>query len=373
MWHISREMISLNQMRQDGQEVDGMDGWLEIEERQVDLGNSAEVKRIAEFLAKFDLGFEADVEYTVALYGDDTLVATGSFAGKVIRNVAVAPDLQGEGLLAKVVGHLLRVMAERGRYHYFVFTKPAAVAQFVGIGFAEIARVEPVAALLEMGIFSVGKYCRELQRQTAHLLAQGRAALVVNCNPFTYGHREVIARAAAENAAVIVFVVTADLSLFPFDVRFRLVQEGVQDLKNVAVVAGGDYIISSATFPGYFTRGEETVFAQTRLDATVFGRHIAPALEISARYVGEEPYCGVTDRYNEALREILPPLGVQVKIIPRLATDGDVISASKVREMIRSGDWPGVSRMVPDSTYHYLRSAEAAGVVERIRRSASRH
>ena len=350
-----------------------MNDWLGFDERQVELDNPDEVRRITSFLAEFDLGFDADVEYTVALYSDDILVATGSFAGKVIRNVAVAPNLQGEGLLAKVVGHLMRVMAERGRYHYFVFTKPAAVAQFVGIGFTEIARVEPVAALLEMGIFSVEKYCRELQRQTAHLPAPGRAALVVNCNPFTYGHREVIARAAAENPAVIVFVVTADLSLFPFDVRFRLVKEGVQDLKNVAVVAGGDYILSSATFPGYFTRGEETVFAQTRLDATVFGRYIAPALGISARYVGEEPYCGVTDQYNAALRDILPPLGVQVKIIPRLTTDGDVISASKVREMIRTGDWAGIARMVPDSTYRYLRSPAAASVLERIRESTSRH
>ena len=152
-----------------------MNDWLGFDERQVELDNPDEVRRITSFLAEFDLGFDADVEYTVALYSDDILVATGSFAGKVIRNVAVAPNLQGEGLLAKVVGHLMRVMAERGRYHYFVFTKPAAVAQFVGIGFTEIARVEPVAALLEMGIFSVEKYCRELQRQTAHLPAPGRA------------------------------------------------------------------------------------------------------------------------------------------------------------------------------------------------------
>ena len=45
-----------------------MDGRLENEERQVDLGNPAEVKRIVEFLAKFDLGFEADVEYTATLF-----------------------------------------------------------------------------------------------------------------------------------------------------------------------------------------------------------------------------------------------------------------------------------------------------------------
>ena len=350
-----------------------MSGWLEIETRAINLRNPDEVRMIADFLAEFDLGFDADVEYTAALFSNDALVATGSFAGKVIRNVAVSQTLQGEGLLAKLVSHLLQVMMAKGIYHYFVFTKPRAADLFAGVGFAEIARVEPYVALLEMGTSSIETYCRELQRQTAQLPGQRRAALVVNCNPFTQGHREVIARAAAENEAAIVFVVTADLSLFPFDVRLRLVKEGVRDLTNVSVVSGGDYIISPATFPGYFTRGEATVLAQTRLDATVFGRHIAPALGIDVRYAGEEPYCQVTSAYNAAMVEILPPLGVEVRVIPRLTVGGEIISASKVRDMIRTGDWQGISAMVPASTYEYLRSPEAAPILERIRGSASRH
>lgn len=350
-----------------------MSGWLEIEERSINLGNPSEVRPVAAFLADFGLGFDADVEYTVALYAAEELVATGSFAGKVIRNVAVSQTLQGEGLLARLVSHLLRELVARGRYHYFVFTKPNAAAMFSGLGFREIARVEPYAVLLEMGVSSIEKYCSELRRQTAQLPAGPRAALVVNCNPFTLGHRAVIARAAAENPAVIVFVVAADLSLFPFEVRLRLIREGVRDLANVAVVAGGDYIISPATFPGYFTRGEETVQAQTRLDATVFGLHIAPALGIGSRYVGEEPYCAVTAAYNAAMLAILPPLGIAVRVIPRVASAGEIISASKVRDLIRGGDWERVEQLVPASTYAYLRSPEAAAVLARIQNSASRH
>jgi [citrate (pro-3S)-lyase] ligase len=348
-------------------------GWLEIEERSINLGDASEVKLIVDFLSGFELSFDENVEYTVALYSQDVLVATGSFRGKVIRNVAVSQSLQGEGLLAKVVSHLMQVMTARGQHHYFVFTKPEKSAMFTGLGFVEIARVEPYVALLEMGICSIQKYCRDLQQQTMQLTGQRRAALVVNCNPFTYGHHEVIARAATENDAVIVFVVSSDLSLFPFDVRFRLVKEGVEGLKNVVVVPGGDYIISSATFPGYFTRGEDTVLAQTRLDATVFGQYIAPALGIVSRYVGEEPYCAVTAQYNASLAAILPEYGVAVKIIPRLEVGGELVSASKVREMIRTGEWQTLSSMVPETTYQYLRSPEAAAVVEKIRSSASRH
>lgn len=350
-----------------------MSSWLDIEIRSVDLKNFGEVRNIAEFLSGFDLGFDEAVEYTAALYNGDALVATGSFSGKVIRNVAVSQTLQGEGLMARLVSHLMQVMAARGRYHYFVFTKPSTATLFTGLGFMEIARVEPYVALLEMGVSSIEKYCCDLQQQTIDLPGVQRAALVVNCNPFTYGHREVISRAAAENEAVIVFVVSADLSLFPFDIRMRLIKEGVRDLKNVAVVPGGDYIISPATFPGYFTRGEDTVLAQTRLDATVFGRRIAPALGIVVRYAGEEPYCQVTSAYNAAMAEILPPLGVAVKIIPRLATGDEIISASKVREMIRQDNWQAVETMVPVSTYEYLRSSEAEPVVAKIRGSVSRH
>ena len=350
-----------------------MSVWLDIQERRINLAKENEVALVAAFLSEFGLSFEGDVEFTTSLFSEEKMVATGSLSGKVIRNVAVSSAFQGEGLLATLMSKLMQEQASRGRYHYFVFTKPDKVKLFAGIGFEEVARVEPYAALLETGIYSITKYCEDLRQQTASLPLKGRAALVVNCNPFTLGHREVIARAAAENEAVIVFVVTADLSLFPFDVRIRLIREGTADLKNVAVVAGGDYIISSATFPGYFTRGEETVQAQTRLDATVFGQRIAPALGIVKRYVGEEPYCQVTAAYNAALQEILPAFGVGVKVIPRLAVKDEVISASKVRELIRLGDWDSIEKLVPQTTLAYLRSQDAKQVIDRICGSSSRH
>ena len=44
------------------------------------------------------------------------------------------------------------------------------------------------------------------------------------------------------------------------------------------VVAGGDYIISSATFPDYFYKDKtEAALAFARLDATIFAARIAPS------------------------------------------------------------------------------------------------
>jgi len=353
--------------------------WTPDELRVLDPGNRREMAEVSRFLAAFGLSFEEAVEYTVALYRDGRMVATGSLAGEVLRNIAVAEDLQGEGLTATIVSELMREAGSRGRFHYFIYTRPDKARLFASLGFAEIARVEGYVSLLEAGMGSIESYVEDLRRQVAHLPppAEGsgrRAALVVNCNPFTLGHRAVVEAAARAAGSVVVFVVEEDRSLFPFAHRLKLVREGLADLANVAVVAGGKYIISAATFPAYFTRGEETVIAQTRLDVTLFAERIAPGLGITVRYVGEEPYCPVTAAYNQAMREILPARGIELTVIPRIATaGGEIVSASKVREMIRRDDWDGVRRMVPDSTWRYLVSDAARPIIDKIRVSDSRH
>ncbi|WP_346355975.1 [citrate (pro-3S)-lyase] ligase [Azotosporobacter soli] len=347
--------------------------WGQVEERSIDLANQRQVGQVREFLAPFSLSFDGLVDYTVGFYRDGKLVATGSRKGEVLRNIAVDESLQGEGLTASVVSHLMKQASRQGLHHYFLFTKPSTAAQFTALGFKEIARSEPHAVLLETGMGSVASYCKDLANKAAILPKGNRAALVVNCNPFTLGHKAVIAKAAAENDAVIVFVVSEEGSLFPFSVRYRLVQEGVREYKNVLVLPGGPYIISAATFPAYFTRGDAAVAAQTRLDVTVFAHHIAPALGVTRRYVGTEPYCAVTDAYNLAMMDILPEYGVELREMPRVMTGDKVISASTVRELIKKDDWENLRELVPETTYQYLISEEAAEVIRRVKGSASRH
>lgn len=347
--------------------------WEEFGQRIVNLRDRGETEEIRSFLLPFGLDFDAAVDYTIALYQDEKIVGTGSFAGAVLRNIAVLPEYQGGGHTAAIVSRLMAEQQHRGIFHYFLFTRPDKAYLFTGLGFQEVARVEPHVVLLETGLGSIREYCRRLAAEVAKLPAGRRAGLVVNCNPFTLGHRAVIARAAAENASVVVFVVSEDRSLFPFGDRIRLVREGVADMDNVAVLPGGDYIISQATFPAYFTRGEETILAQTRLDATIFAAHIAPAAGINVRYVGDEPYCAVTASYNRALAEILPAYGVEFTMMDRVAVDAGIISASKVREMIRRDEWEALRSFVPETTYRYLVSEAAKPVIAKIRGSESRH
>ena len=98
------------------------------------------------------------------------------------------------------------------------------------------------------------------------------------------------------------------------------------------VVPGGDYIISRATFPAYFLQGDPEQ-ARCDLELTLFGKRIAPALGITRRFVGQEPYSPVTARYNQRMQALLPQWGIRVEEIPRL----EGISASRVRQLLRQG------------------------------------
>lgn len=347
--------------------------WGNPEIRIVDLDNERQFAEVQEFLRRFELAFDRNVDYTVSLHTGEEMVGTGSFAGKVLRNIAILPQYQGDGYNSIIVSQLIQELSRRGIFHYFVFTKPEKAVLFESMGFTEIVRAEPYAALLETGLGSVESYCRQVNNAAGHLPDGKRAALVVNCNPFTLGHREVIMQAAQENDSVIVFVVSEDRSAFPFSVRLRLVKAGVADLPNVAVVPTGDYCVSQATFPAYFTRAQDAADAQAKLDATLFAARIAPAVGISARYAGEEPYCPVTAKYNQMLSLVLPKLGVEFKVVPRKAAAGDVISASKVRELLKVNAWDDIKRLVPDTTYQFLKSDEATPIIINLTQSNSRH
>jgi [citrate (pro-3S)-lyase] ligase len=196
----------------------------------------------------------------------------------------------------------------------------------------------------------------------------------MNCNPFTLGHKYLIEEAASKAKEVLVFIVEEDKSSFPFNCRYAMVKEGVSHLPNVKVIKGGEYIISAATFPSYFLRQEdERLKAYTTLDATIFGRYFCETLNITKRFIGEEPYCKVTDAYNDSLKDILPIYGVEVVEVKRKALLGDIISASKVRKLIKEGKMTEIGHIVPRSTWEFLNTMVGKEIMARIKLSDSPH
>ena len=308
---------------------------------------------------------DANLDYTCGIFDEnDRLIATGSSFGNTLRCFAVDASRQGEGLLNRIITHLLRHQAERGYYHLFVYTKCRTARFFQDAGFHEIVRVDGALSLLENRRDGFRNFCAEMEG----FRREGRSAVaVMNANPFTLGHRHLVERAAAENDWVHLFVLGEEAGPIPFAVRWRLATEGVADLKNVICHPSGPYIISSATFPSYFFRDEEAVIhGHARLDLALF-RSIAGALGAEARYVGEEPASVVTGIYNRVLAEELPAAGIRCVIVPRREHGGAAISASTVRRAIHDGRLAEIRGLVPDVTWDYFNSPEAVPVIEAIR------
>ena len=318
-------------------------------------------------LAEEGIRRDANLDYTCAMFDEDyNVVGTGSCFSNTLRCFAVSRDHQGEGLMNQLVSHLMRVQLDRGISHVFVYTKASAAVFFKDLGFSEIARTDNGIVFLENRRNGFSAYIDSINVQTG---CQS-AAVVMNANPFTNGHLMLIEKAAESFELVHVFVLSEDVSFFPFEVRKLLVEKGTAHLKNVRVHDSGPYMISNATFPSYFLKDDHAVIeGHAKLDIAVFKR-IAGALGISARFAGEEPSSFVTGLYNRIMSEDLPKAGIEFFEIPRLEHNGRPVSAGLVRSLIHDGHIADVRGLVPASTYEYLTSSQAVPVIERIKEAA---
>ena len=340
--------------------------------------------RLAAFLESRGLSWDEEPDYTVVVLQGGRIVGSGSLAGRIVRGLAVDEGLAGEGLAVRILSEIEAEAGRRGIVRPFIFTSPANRAIFESLGYRLVGSAPGSAVLLEKGD-GIERWCallRELASRTqpAAATVPGPAnpvsALVMNCNPFTLGHLHLVRTAAALSSRVFLFVVSEEASSFPYPTRLRLVREGTAQFPNVVVVPGSEYIVSRATFPTYFLKDQAGNAAEihARLDVDIFGCRIAPAVGATRRFIGEEPYSEVTAIYNGVMKRTLPSYGIEVVEIPRLADfEGHAVSASTVRQCIREGRMQEARKLVPDSTWDYLASKEAAPVLERVSASEGRH
>lgn len=181
-------------------------------------------------------------------------------------------------------------------------------------------------------------------------------AIVMNCNPFTKGHRYLIETVSKKVDRLYIFVVEEDKSFFRFADRFEMVQQGTKDLKNVVVIPSGRYVISAYTFPEYFMKDyvKEKAFDVSG-DIEVFCKYIAPALSIKIRFAGEEPLDPVTKKYNEIMKQMLPDYGMKFCEIARFELDnGKVINATEVRRLLKEKLFDEMKEYLPLTTFDIL-------------------
>ena len=341
-------------------------------------------QRIEAFLKRNALRID-DMNYYAAVLDDDgEMIAGGGLKDDVIKCVAVDDAHKGEAIANTLVSHLISHANQEGYGCIKLFTKPKNRQLFESLSFRLLAEA-PEAILMETGIGGISntvealkkikeesekykeynKECKEdskkCKENTSYLntstpqhlntTMQPTGCIVMNCNPFTLGHRYLIEQAAKQVERLYVMVVKEDCSLFAYTERKAMVEQGVADIENVNVIDGSDYAISRATFPTYFLkRLDDAADTQMLLDLDLFRRHIAPALGATVRFVGTEPTDQLTRRYNQLMHEALK----DVREINRLEKDGNAVSASRVRKAMEEGDMNTIRQLVPPTTLPYI-------------------
>lgn len=178
--------------------------------------------------------------------------------------------------------------------------------------------------------------------------------IVMNCNPFTLGHRHIIRMSLENVERLYIFAVQEDRSFFSFEDRLAMIREGVKEFgERVIVAPSGEYIISSASFPEYFVKDHIDYTPDATSEILIFGAVIAPDLGINVRFFGEEPFCPVTRAYHEQIKKYLPLCGVECMQVPRSIKNGRAISASYARSLLLEKNLEGFSELVPHSTFAY--------------------
>ena len=314
--------------------------------QKIPLASAWDRSALESLLQSQGLRLDRDVETAFGVYetsGEEPrLVGCGCAAGALLKCFALLPQLRGQNLLGRLVSALTQDRFSAGYYDLMVITRAHNETLFVNSGFWTVAKTEQLV-LLENQPDGPARFTAPMVRPGDEALSVG--AIVMNCNPFTLGHRYLVEYAAKQCDVLHLFVVEEDRSMFSSQVRLRLVQEGTAHLPNVRVHPSSHYMISSATFPTYFLKQEEDATAmQCALDCTVFAQCIAPPLHIRTRFVGQEPMDPVTAQYNAAMAALLPQYGVQVREIPRLVR----------RLLTEKGLCQEVLSLVPPTTAAYL-------------------
>ncbi len=323
----------------------------EYEIRTMPLSLKSTCKKVEEFLNSNDLRLD-DVDYYACVFrlDDDRILAGGGLKGNIIKCLAVSDEEKGNGLSNRLISHLISI-ATQNNNSVKVFTKPTNKEIFSSLGFEILAQSDK-AILLENNLKNINDYCDYLKSNSK----QGvNGCIVMNCNPFTKGHRFLIEQSAKEVDNLFIIAVKEDVSMFSYSERKAMIESGTKDLENVTVLQGSDYAVSKLTFPTYFIKDlNDTTDTHINLDLDLFVKFIAPSLNIKIRFVGSEPTDALTKRYNEIMHETLPKKGIDVVEIKRLEAEQEVISASALRNYIKTKSLSHTIKFAYTTTLPYI-------------------
>lgn len=317
-----------------------------------------ELEKIKIFLNKFSLKLDPNLTKTFYIENDNNeIIGTISCQDYIIKDLAVDESYQSENLASLLINEILNYFRLNNIYNYQVFTKPIYKTIFISLGFKEIVSTDKVI-MLEGGVSFINDKIKEINKTLTNRFGElnescDLGCVVINGNPITNGHMHIIEEASKNHKMVVLFVVEEDKSEFTFEERFSFAYLSTMRLGNICVIPSSKYIVSSSTFPSYFLKDENEALEQySKIDALIFKEYFMKQLFIKKRYVGTETILKMVN-YNNILKETLQD---KLVIMERLQENNEVISASKVRSLLKENKIEEALLYVPREISFILRS-----------------
>jgi [citrate (pro-3S)-lyase] ligase len=313
------------------------------------------------FLNKHGLDYEYDIDYAILVYDEHEVIATASIANNVMKCFVVHSAYTGQNVSGLMFKHLTDYLEAKGITHYFVFTTPENEEIFKSFNMTRIV-LTMNTVLLEGGA-EINTVLKNLKKEY-NLSDNKKSCVIINANPMTLGHLYLIETAAKKSNELLVFVVSEDLSTFPFKARFNIIKEATKHLENVTVLPSLSYLVSRISFPKYFLKEDVLIKdEQTLLDVLIYKGYYSKIFNINKRFLGTEPYSPNTSKYNSVLKNYL---GNHIEIIERKEIYDAPISASYIRKLIKQNNIIKIKDYVPKATYDYLLSEDGQLLIEYI-------
>lgn len=338
---------------------------MQVYSRLIDPHDAEQVRAQQHLLQQAGIRLDPLVDWSLALYAENEMLATGSCFRYTLRSIAVEAEHRGSGLMARLITELEKEAARRSLDRLMLVSQPKDRKLFSAVGFTALAETGRGVTLMENSAALFLDFLKKLEADFNNLPSPAtspirRASIVMNANPFSKGHRFLVESALKECDQLLLLVLSDESDNgFTFDQRFEMVRLGCADLPQVLTAAGGPYAVSTASFPSYFyppsELDENSLFLndEAELDAALFTR-IAQHLGISIRFVGSEPLSAITNFYNRVLSRELADLGIELRVIERLRQNGEAVSASRVREFLKNKNYSAAEKLLPPTTWAFL-------------------
>ena len=156
------------------------------------LSYPSEREKLRAFLAENKLQCEPDLDTAYGIFdANENLAGCGCAARSLLKCFAVSEELRGQNALGTLLSALIENRFQRGYFDLFVITRREKAQLFSSCGLRLLAETGALA-ILENRPDGPERFAESVLAALPPHDKKTLGAIVMNCNPFTLGHRALV-------------------------------------------------------------------------------------------------------------------------------------------------------------------------------------